>query len=55
MNILEVNDLQKTFASQIAVDKISLQLGAGIDLRAAGTQRRRQNYPDPDDHGYLLS
>jgi len=29
MNILEVNDLQKTFASQIAVDKISLQLGQG--------------------------
>ncbi len=29
MNILEVNDLQKTFASQIAVDKISLQLGEG--------------------------
>jgi ABC-2 type transport system ATP-binding protein len=29
MNILEVNNLQKTFASQIAVDKISLQLGEG--------------------------
>jgi ABC-2 type transport system ATP-binding protein len=29
MNILEVNDLQKTFASQIAVDKISLQLEQG--------------------------
>lgn len=29
MNILEVNNLQKTFASQTAVDKISLQLGQG--------------------------
>ena len=29
MNILEVNNLQKTFASQIAVDKISLQLEEG--------------------------
>jgi ABC-2 type transport system ATP-binding protein len=29
MNILEVNDLQKTFASQVAVNKISLQLGQG--------------------------
>ena len=29
MNILEVNNLQKTFASQTAVDKISLQLGEG--------------------------
>jgi ABC-2 type transport system ATP-binding protein len=29
MNILEVTDLQKTFASQVAVNKISLQLGQG--------------------------
>jgi ABC-2 type transport system ATP-binding protein len=29
MNILEVNDLQKTFATQIAVDKVSFQLGKG--------------------------
>ncbi|HEY4110620.1 ABC transporter ATP-binding protein [Puia sp.] len=29
MNILEVNDLQKTFATQTAVDKVSFQLGKG--------------------------
>src|ERR1700722_14158296 len=29
MNILEVNNLQKTFASQVAVNKISLQLEQG--------------------------
>src|SRR5258708_13290509 len=29
MNILEVSDLQKTFATQIAVDKVSFQLGKG--------------------------
>jgi ABC-2 type transport system ATP-binding protein len=29
MNILEVKDLQKTFATQIAVDKVSFQLGKG--------------------------
>ena len=29
MNILEVNELQKTFATQIAVDGISFQLGKG--------------------------
>jgi ABC-2 type transport system ATP-binding protein len=29
MNILEVQDLQKTFATQTAVDKISFQLGKG--------------------------
>jgi ABC-2 type transport system ATP-binding protein len=29
MNILEVNDLQKTFATQIAVDKVSFQLEKG--------------------------
>ena len=29
MNILEVKDLQKTFATQIAVDKISFELGKG--------------------------
>src|SRR5579872_2129950 len=29
MNILEVKDLQKTFATQIAVDKMSFQLAEG--------------------------
>src|SRR5579859_906790 len=29
MNILEVNDLQKTFATQTAVDKVSFSLGKG--------------------------
>lgn len=29
MNILEVNDLQKTFATQVAVDKLSFRLGEG--------------------------
>lgn len=29
MNILEVNDLQKTFATQVAVDKLSFRLGKG--------------------------
>ena len=29
MNILEVKDLQKTFATQVAVDRISFQLGKG--------------------------
>lgn len=29
MNILEVNDLQKTFATQIAVDRVSFQLSKG--------------------------
>src|SRR5579872_7293512 len=29
MNILEVKDLQKTFATQIAVDRLSFQLGEG--------------------------
>lgn len=29
MNILEVNDLQKTFATQVAVDKVGFRLGEG--------------------------
>ena len=29
MNILEVNELQKTFATQVAVDKVSFHLGKG--------------------------
>ncbi len=54
MNILEVNELRKTFATQTAVDGVSFQLGKGSIFGLLGPNGAGKDHAHPDDNRHFL-